>query len=345
VLRNIWWIAGEIVTNNKSKTSMARAFITGITGQDGSYLAELLLEKGYEVHGLVWPPTAIEKSWLAPLKGLLGSRLFFHEGDLRDEKVFPAVIEKLRPDEVYHLAGQTHVVDSFNDPEAALELNDRATVRLLETARKMSPRPKIFHASSAEIFGHPAQIPQDETTPVNPENPYACAKAFSSQMLAVYRQTYGLFAVNGILYPHESPRRGEQFGTRQICRAAANIKLGRQTELRLGDLSALRDWSDARDVVRGMWLAMQHAIPEDFVFASGERHSVQELVEVAFATVELDWKQFVTRDPSYTRPADTRQLTGNAAKAKRLLGWEPSRRFAELFQEMVRADLDRLRAG
>jgi GDPmannose 4,6-dehydratase len=246
---------------------------------------------------------------------------------------------------VYHLAGQTHVLESFNDPEGALELNARATVRLLEAARRMQPSPKIFHASSSEIFGSPAQSPQDETTPVNPQNPYACAKAFSSQMLAVYRQTYGLFAVNGILFPHESPRRGEQFGTRRICQAAAAIKLGRQTELRLGDRSALRDWTDARDVVRGMWLALQHSAPEDFVFASGELHSIQELVEVAFAAAGLDWKQFVKPDAGYVRPPDTRRVTGNAAKARRLLGWEPRRHFAELFQEMVQADLARLQAA
>jgi GDPmannose 4,6-dehydratase len=277
------------------------------------------------------------------LEEFIGSRLFIHIGNTNDPQVFPALVVKTQADEVYHLAGQTHVLESFNDPEGALELNARATVRLLEAARKMSPMPKIFHASSSEIFGNPAQSPQDENTPVSPQNPYACAKLFSSQMLGVYRQQYGMFVVNGILFPHESPRRDEKFGTRQICRAAAAIKLGLQNELRLGDLSALRDWTDARDVVRGMWLAMQHGTPEDFVFSSGELHSVQELVEVAFAAVELDWKKFVRRDENYTRPPDSRRIIGNASKAKRLLGWEPSRRFAELFQEMVRADLERLK--
>jgi GDPmannose 4,6-dehydratase len=323
---------------------MARAFITGIAGQDGSYLTELLLGKNYEVHGLVLPGFELKKSWLAPLEQFSSTRLFIHSGNMNNPQIFPALIEQTKPDEVYHLAGQTHVLESFNDPEGALELNARATVRLLETARKMSPMPKIFHASSSEIFGSPVQSPQDENTPVNPQNPYACAKLFSSQMLGVYRQHYGLFAVNGILFPHESPRRDEKFGTRQICRAAAAIKLGLQNELRLGDLPALRDWTDARDVVRGMWLAMQHRAPEDFVFASGELHSVQELVGVAFAAVELDWKKFVKRDESYTRQPDSRRIIGNADKAKRLLGWEPSRRFAELFQEMVRADWERLRA-
>jgi GDPmannose 4,6-dehydratase len=321
-----------------------RAFITGITGQDGSYLAEFLIEKGYEVHGLAWPAIRVEKSWLAPLHKFSGSRLFLRTGDIRDANVFPAAIQETRPDEVYHLAGQTHVVDSFNDPEAALELNARAAVRLLEAARRLTPKPKIFHASSSEIFGSPTQSPQDENTPVCPLNPYACAKAFATQMVALYRQAYGLFAVNGILYPHESPHRGEQFITRLVCRAAAAIKLGKQTELPLGDLAALRDWTDARDIVRGMWLALQHSAPEDFVFASGELHTVQELVETAFAEVGLDWKKFVKLDAGYARPLDLRRVTGNAAKAKRLLGWEPHTRFKELVQEMVRVDLERLRA-
>lgn len=323
---------------------MARAFITGMAGQDGSYLTELLLENDYEVHGLMLPGFEFKKTWLAPLGKLLGSRLFIYFGDINDPKIFPALVAQIKADEIYHLAGQTHVLESFNDPEGALEQNARATVRLLEAARKMSPMPKIFHASSSEIFGNPAQSPQNEDTPVRPQNPYACAKAFSQQMLGVYRECYGLFAVNGILFPHESPRRDEKFGTRQICRAAAAIKLGLQNELRLGDLTALRDWTDARDVVRGMFLAMQHSAPEDFVFASGELHSVQELVEIAFAAVELDWKKFVKRDESYTRPPDTRRILGSSGKAKRLLGWEPGSRFAELFQEMVRADLEQLGA-
>ena len=325
--------------------NMAKALITGIMGQDGSYLAELLLDKGYEVHGLAWPPTEVERSWLAPVQGLVGTRLFLRTANMRDPQVLPELIREIRPDEVYHLAGQTHVVDSFNDPEAALELNAMATIRLIEAARRLSPMPRIFHASSAEIFGAPAQSPQDESTPVCPLNPYACAKAFSTQMLGVYRKTYGLFASNGILYSHESPRRGENFMTRQVCRTAAAIKLGRAQELRLGDLTALRDWTHARDTVRGMWLTLQHSTPDDFVLASGELHSVQEFVEAAFAEVGLDWRPFLQHDQSYTRPTDIRRMIGNAGKARQLLGWQPEISFPELVHEMVRVEMERLTAG
>ena len=321
-----------------------RAFITGIMGQDGSYLAELLIEKGYKVHGLALNGFSLENSWLASLAKFHGSRLFVHIGDIRADNIFPAVLGKARPDEIYHLAGQTHVGDSFSDPEGALELNARATVRLLEAIRRLAPAAKFFHASSAEIFGSPAQSPQDENTAVSPLNPYACAKAYSTFMVAFYRRTYGLFALNGILYPHESPRRGEKFVTRLVCRAAAANKLGLRTELPLGDLAALRDWTDARDVVRGMWLALQHSTPEDFVFASGELHQVQELVETAFAEVGLEWRPYVKHDAGYVRPLDLRRMTGNTAKAKRLLGWEPRTGFKELIREMVRVEIERLQA-
>lgn len=323
---------------------MKKAFITGITGQDGSYLAEFLVAKGYEVHGLVWPPVPLEKSWLAPLQPLHDTRLFLHQGDIRDADLLSRLITAIQPDELYHLAGQTHVVDSFIDPEGALELNAMATIRLLEIIRLLDPMPRIFHASSAEIFGAPTQSPQDETTPIIPLNPYACAKAFSTQMLAVYRQTYGLFACNGILYPHESPRRGEAFLTRQVCRAAAAAKLNRPHELLLGDLAAQRDWGDSRDYVRGMWLALQHPVPEDFIFATGQLHSVQELVRLAFSIVGLDWQPYVKRDPHFARHPDTRRMVGNAAKAKQLLGWEPQSNLTQLLTEMIQAELQRLAA-
>ncbi len=322
---------------------VTKAFITGVTGQDGSYLTELLVAKGYVVHGLVWPAVAIEHSWLSPLAPLHGSQLFLHTGDIRDAKLLCDLLAKIHPDEIYHLAGQTHVMDSFSDPEAALDLNAMATVRLLEVVRHLNPMPRIFHASSAEIFGAPVKSPQDELTPVIPLNPYACAKAFSTQMLAVYRHTYGVFASNGILYPHESPRRGEQFLTRQVCRAAATAKLGYPGELLLGDLAAQRDWGDARDYVLGMWMALQHARPEDYVFATGQSHSVEELVGLAFGVVGLDWRRHIRRDLNYIRPADARLMVGNASKARQQLGWEPSTDLAHLIGDMVHAEMERLR--
>jgi len=321
---------------------MRRAFITGITGQDGSYLTEWLLEKGYEVHGLIWPPAPLERSWLAASLGALGTRLFVHEGDVLQTERLRARLEESRPDEIYHLAGLSHVGASFDHPEATTEVNAMGTLRLLEIVRRLDPRPRLLHASSAEIFGNPALSPQDESTPVCPVNPYGCAKAFASQMVGVYRMAHGLFAVNGIFYNHESPRRGENFVTRKICRAAAAIKLGLQQELRLGDTSVQRDWGDARDYVRGMWLALQHPIPEDFVFATGQLHSVQEVVQWAFAAVELDWSRFVKHDPQLVRPAETRQLVGNAAKARRMLHWLPNTALAQLIREMTLLELERL---
>ncbi len=322
---------------------MRCAFITGITGQDGSYLTELLLEKGYEVHGLVWPPAPLEKSWLATSLGALGTRLFVEEGDILQTDLLRQRLQACQPEEVYHLAGLSHVGASFDKPEATVEVNAIGTLRLLEVVRHLEHRPRLLHASSAEIFGNPAGSPQDESTPVCPINPYGCAKAFASQMVGVYRMAHGLFACNGIFYNHESPRRGENFVTRKICRGAAAIKLGLQPDLRLGDTSVGRDWGDARDYVRGMWLVLQHSTPEDFVFATGQWHRVQEVVEWAFATVELDWRDFVRHDPQLLRPAETRRLVGNAAKAQRLLHWQPTTSLPQLIREMTLLELERLR--
>ena len=338
--------------------AVPRAFITGITGQDGSYLAEWLLEKGYEVHGLVRlpgdptspsAPAADQRAELqlhAPnLKPLLadlalpGHRLVLHAGSLEDTASLRRALSDSGPDEIYHLAGQTHVGLSFEQIEATCQVTAMGTLRLLEAARQLPRPPKIFHASSSEIFGRPETAPQDEQTPVRPVTPYGCAKAFGTMLVSVYRQTFGLHACNGILYNHESPRRGRNFVTQKICLAAAAIKQGRQAELVLGSLTAKRDWGDARDYVRGMWLALQHPAPEDFVFATGELHSVQEVVEMAFAAVELDWRKHLKQDPKLLRPEEPARLVGNPAKARHVLNWERRRDFREMITEMTLAGL------
>jgi GDPmannose 4,6-dehydratase len=323
---------------------MPRALITGITGQDGSYLAEFLLEKGYEVHGLVRRTSNLEQSHLARLHAdpaLHNRRLFLHRVELDDPTNLSRALRTVAPDELYHLAGQSHVGLSFEIPEATCQITALTTVRLLELLRDLTPPPRFFHASSSEIFGAPAETPQSESTCMAPVNPYGCAKAYATQMVAVYRRAHGLFACNGILFNHESPRRGGQFVTRKICRAAAAISLGLQKELLLGDTSAQRDWGYAPDYVQGMWLALQQPNPEDFVFATGQVHTVQEAVEHAFETVHLDWRKYVRHDPSLSRPTEPRRLVGNPAKAQRLLGWTAKTTFEQLIAEMTRAELDR----
>jgi GDPmannose 4,6-dehydratase len=324
---------------------MSRALITGITGQDGSYLAELLLDKGYEVHGVVRRTSSIERSRLDHLyrnPEIYGHKLFLHYAELDDPTTLRRVLFKAAPNEVYHLAGQSHVGLSFEIPESTCEMTAMGTLRLLEMIRDMKPAPKLFHASSSEIFGMPNTIPQDEETPFAPINPYGCAKAFATQMVGVYRRTFSLFACNGIMFNHESPRRGENFVTRKICRAAAAIKLNRQSELFLGDVTAKRDWGHARDYVEGMWQALQFDTPEDFVFATGQLHSVQDVVERAFATVDLDWRSFVRQDPRFLRPIEPQRLVGNASKARRLLNWCPKTTFDQLISEMTLAEMDAL---
>ncbi|HEV2695790.1 MAG TPA: GDP-mannose 4,6-dehydratase [Verrucomicrobiae bacterium] len=315
---------------------MKRAFITGIEGQDGSYLAELLLAKGYEVHGIF---RRSSNGKAANLKHLSGEKLFLYPAELDDADSVRVPLEKSAPDELYHLASQSHVGQSFEAVEETCRVTGMGALRLLEMARHLSKPPRFFHASSSEIFGSPEQSPQDENTPVNPVTPYGCAKAFGTQMTRVYRKNFGLFAVNGILFNHESPRRGENFVTRKICRAVAAIKHGRQQGLALGDTSAQRDWGNARDYVRGMWLALQHETPEDFVFATGKMHRVQDIVEIAFQAAGLDWREHVQQEKALFRPADPRQVVGNPAKAKRFLGWEPEITFEATIREMVAAEL------
>jgi len=319
-----------------------KALITGITGQDGSYLAELLLAQGYEVHGVVRRTSSLDRSRLHHLYSdpeIYGRRLFLHYADLDDPTTLRRVLNRSAPDELYHLAGQSHVGLSFEIPESTCELTAMGTLRLLEMVRDLARPPRLYHAASSEIFGQPVQSPQDEETPMRPINPYGCAKAFATQMVTLYRKTYGLHACNGIMYNHESPRRGENFVTRKICRAAAAIKLGLETELLLGDTSEQRDWGHSRDYVRGMWLALQHATADDYVFATGQLHSVQDVVEAAFAVVELDWRKHVKQDARFLRPAEPLHLVGNAAKARRILRWEPQTTFTELIAEMTRAEL------
>ncbi|MBI3881259.1 MAG: GDP-mannose 4,6-dehydratase [Verrucomicrobia bacterium] len=321
---------------------MLKALITGITGQDGSYLTELLLDKGYEVHGMVRRTSSLDRSRLVHLysdPAIYGKRLFLHYADLDDPTTMRRVLHKIAPDELYHLAGQSHVGLSFEIPESTCDLTAMGTLRLLEMMRDMPRPPRMFHAGTSEMFGKPAQMPQDETTPMDPVSPYGIAKAFATQSVRVYRQTYGMFAVNGIMYNHESPRRGENFLTRKVCMAAAAIKLGKQKELLIGDTSAKRDWGWAPDYVQAMWRSLNHATAEDFVFATGELHSVQEVVELSFATVGLEWEKYVRRDERFMRPAEPQRLVGNPAKAARVLGWKPEVRFTEMVRRMTEAEL------
>jgi GDPmannose 4,6-dehydratase len=322
-----------------------KALITGITGQDGSYLAEFLLGKDYEVHGVVRRTSSLGRSRLKHLyedPAIYGKTLHLHYADLDDPTTFRRVLDKVRPDEIYHLAGQSHVGLSFEIPESTCEMTAMATLRLLEMLRDLPPGTKFYHASSSEIFGRPRQTPQDEETAFNPVNPYGCAKAFATQMVRIYRDSFGLFACNGITYNHESPRRGENFVSRKICRGAAAIKLGIEKELVLGDLTAERDWGDARDYVRGMWLTLQHGSPEDFIFATGVLHTVQDIVEQAFRAVGLDWKGHVRQDERFMRRSEPQRLVGNPAKAHKLLQWKPETAFETLIQEMTFAELAEL---
>jgi GDPmannose 4,6-dehydratase len=297
------------------------------------------------VHGVVRRTSSLARSRLRHIYDdaeIYGKRLFLHYADLDDPTTLRRVLAKNAPDEIYHLAGQSHVGHSFEIPESTCEMTAMATLRLLEMLRDMPPGVRFYHASSSEIFGRARQAPQDEETPFWPVNPYGCAKAFATQMVRVYRESFGIFACNGITYNHESPRRGENFVTRKICRSAAAIKLGLEKRLLIGDTSAQRDWGDARDYVRAMWLMLRQEKAEDFVIATGVLHSVQDIIELAFGTVGMDWREHVGRDERFMRPAEPSQLVGNPAKAKRLLGWEPRKTFAELIREMTLAELDAL---
>jgi GDPmannose 4,6-dehydratase len=321
-----------------------KALITGITGQDGSYLAELLLGKGYEVHGLVRRSSSfntrrIDHLYVDPHEA--GARLFLHYGDLSDAGQLTHLIYNIQPEEIYHLAAQSHVRVSFDMPEYTGEVTGLGVTRLLEAIRRSGIKSRFYQASSSELYGD-APPPQNEETPMRPRSPYAVAKLYGYWMVRNYREAYGLFAVNGILFNHESPRRGETFVTRKITRAVARIKLGLQQKLFLGNMEARRDWGYAPDYVEAMWLMLQQDSPEDYVLATGENHSVREFLEAAFTYQDLDWRQYVEIDPRYYRPTEVDVLLGDASKARARLGWEPQVSFGELVRLMVDADVQAL---
>ena len=323
-----------------------KALITGVTGQDGSYLAELLLSKGYEVHGIIRRASTFITGRLDPIyddphSGK--SRLSLHYGDLSDASALARLIGRVQPEEVYNLAAQSHVRVSFDSPEYTADIVATGTVRLLEAIRETGIRPRFYQASSSEMFGLVREVPQTERTPFYPRSPYACAKVFGYWITVNYRESYGLHANNGILFNHESPRRGETFVTRKITRAVAQIQAGLQDKLYLGNLEAKRDWGYAKEYVEAMWLMLQQDKADDYEIATNETHSVREFLEAAFGHVGLDWKQHVEIDPRYYRPAEVDLLIGDYAKAKRQLGWEPKTRFVDLVKLMVDADVDLLR--
>ncbi|MDQ8199071.1 GDP-mannose 4,6-dehydratase [Pelagicoccus enzymogenes] len=323
---------------------MKKALITGITGQDGSYLAELLLEKGYEVHGVIRRASTFNTSRIDHLyqdPHVNGVKLFLHYGDLADSVQMVKLLYELQPDEIYNLGAQSHVRVSFDVPEYTGDVVGVGAVRILEAIREANlvNKVKYYQASSSEMFGKVQEVPQTETTPFWPRSPYACAKMYAHWLTVNYRESYNLFACSGILFNHESPRRGETFVTRKITRAATRIKMGLQEKLYLGNLDAKRDWGYAKEYVEMMWLMLQQDQPEDYVIATNETHTVKEFVQETFAHLDLDWEKYVEYDKRYERPAEVDLLIGDPAKAKQKLGWEPKVKFKELVKIMVDADL------
>jgi GDPmannose 4,6-dehydratase len=322
---------------------MKRALITGITGQDGSYLTELLLAKGYEVHGIMRRSSSfnterIDHLYSDPHEGNV--RLRLHYGDLNDASSLHAIVAEISPDEIYNLGAQSHVRVSFDIPEYTAEVTGLGTLRLLETIRKVRLQCRFYQASSSELYGRVAEVPQRETTPFHPRSPYACAKAYAFYIAQNYREAYGMHVSNGILFNHESERRGETFVTRKITRAVGRIKHGLQKELYLGNLDAKRDWGHAEDYVEAMWLMLQQDNADDYVIGTGETYSVREFLELAFGHAGLDHRDFVRIDPRYFRPSEVDLLISDPSKAKRVLGWKPKISFQELVQRMVTFDLE-----
>jgi GDPmannose 4,6-dehydratase len=317
--------------------SKRKAFITGVTGQDGSYLSEILLERDYEVYGMVRRSSSFNTARIDHIFGEI--ELVF--GDLSDGSSLNQLMRTIRPDEVYNLGAQSHVRVSFDIPEYTADVDAMGTLRLLDAIREEGVQCRFYQASSSEMFGKVAEAPQTETTSFHPRSPYGVGKVFSYWITRNYREAYGMYAVNGILFNHESPRRGPTFVTRKITRAVGAILRGEQDSLALGNLEAKRDWGFARDYMEGAWLMLQQDRPDDYVLATGETHSVQEFLEEAFTYAELDWRDYVRIDPRYFRPAEVDLLIGDASKAKRELGWEPRVRFQELVRMMVDADRER----
>lgn len=320
--------------------TLKTALITGITGQDGSYLAELLLDKGYEVHGIIrrastFNTRRIDHIYVDP--HVSGARLFLHHGDLLDGPRLNNLLAELQPDEIYHLAAQSHVRVSFEEPEFTAAATGLGTLRILEAVRQLGLETRFYQASSSEMFGS-SPPPQNEDTPFHPRSPYGTSKLFSYWSARNYREAYGLYAVNGILFNHESPRRGETFVTRKITRAVARIKAGLDTTLWLGNIDAVRDWGYAPEYVEGMWRMLQEGEPRDYVLATGVGHSVRDFLTAAFGHVGLDWEQFVRFDPAYRRPAEVDSMIGDASRARELLGWKPTVLMPELARIMVDAD-------
>ena len=323
------------------------ALITGITGQDGSYLTELLLQKGYAVHGIVRRTSNLLRSRIEHLRRdekIYDKNLFLHYGDLSDTTTLRRIFREVGPGELYHLAGQSHVGLSFELPESTCDEAGMATLRLLEIVRDQSPKVRFYHASTSEIFGNASESPQTEETPMRPTSPYGCAKAFATQLARVYRQSYGMFVCNGILYNHESPRRGENFVTRKIARSAARISRGLDVDLVLGNLESKRDWGRAQDYVVAMWQMLQHEKPDDYVVATGETHSVRDFVEAAFKVVDLPWEKYVKQDRAFDRPIEPARLVGCADKIRKTLCWKPSGSFKQLVREIVEAELEQLKS-
>jgi GDPmannose 4,6-dehydratase len=320
-----------------------KALITGITGQDGSYLAEFLLAKGYEVHGVIRRASTFNTERIDHLyqdPHINGVQMFLHYGDIADSTNMIKLLYRIEPDEIYHLAAQSHVRVSFDIPEYTGDVTGLGTIRILEAIRETGLKTKFYQASSSEMYGKVQEVPQRETTPFYPRSPYAAAKVYSYWLTVNYRESYGLFACNGILFNHESPRRGETFVTRKITRAATRIKTGLENKLFLGNLEAKRDWGYAKEYVEAMWLMLQQEQPDDYVIATGETHSVREFLEEVFSYVGLDWRKHLEIDQRYYRPAEVDLLIGDGSKAKRKLGWTAKTKFKELVRLMVDADLE-----